>query len=635
MTDPWWQQGSDRPVPGPIIDHWPALPELVPADPRAVVAEVSGRQRGFTPDWHPTAGDPGVVLTHAFATAASLVAGQVNRLPEAMARRLASMAGLGLGSAVSAAAIVVVGIELTAPAAVALPERAVLLGPPRPGGSASVFETVRALTVVPATVGAVVGQVGTAARVLEGEAAITPFDLPAFGTSPTPGNRLWLGITPGPDTTTLTLHLALAADVSSSSALTAVAWTALVQGGESPVTVMIDETIGLTRSGIVELRLPDAWRAERHPSADGPLQPHRWLSVRLVGGGYSQPPRLTGVRVNAVRVDGVQTLTDEPIEPLIDPTEPDGRPVYRLRQTPIIAGSVVLEVDSGLSTDPFGLDQPDRATSAEWNEVASLAGRRPEDRVFSVDPTTGQLQFPGPARGAFRRVTARRYRVGGGVVDFPAGTTLALRDNVATLTSAAALTAGGGGAEAETAGEALRRAPAPLRSARRAVTPADYEIEALAAPGGGVARALARPGRDGDDRPRPGWVRLVVVSVRPDADGRPVPPPAALDTVARHLEAHVAPLGVRVAAVPARFAVVRVEARVTADQGAEPAALQARRRRCARRHPQPVRDDGARWSPVRRPRDVPRRPGRRLRPCRCGPSRPAARTRRATPRRLR
>ena len=94
----------------------------------------------------------------------------------------------------------------------------------------------------------------------------------------------------------------------------------------------------------------------------------------------------------------------------------------KLSQVPILAGSVVIEVDDDTGGDVFGTatDAPrQRLAASRWREVESLAGYGADDRVFTVDHDSGEVTFGDGVNGAavppgFRNVRAVRYRVGGG-----------------------------------------------------------------------------------------------------------------------------------------------------------------------------------------------------------------------------
>jgi len=155
-----------------------------------------------------------------------------------------------------------------------------------------------------------------------------------------------------------------------------------------------------------------------------------------------------------------------------------------------------------------------------------------------------------------------------------------------------------GGADAEPVADTMRRGAAQLSAGGRAVTPDDYALLALRAPGALVARAhgvagldLERPGR-----PVPGVVGVLVVPDVPATDDPPVPTPATLRAVAAHLTAAAAPAGVRVVAGPATFQRVAIDAWVVIDPEAERAGVLTAAGDALMTYLDPVRGgDGGGW----------------------------------------
>src|SRR5262249_53270748 len=143
--------------------------------------------------------------------------------------------------------------------------------------------------------------------------------------------------------------------------------------------------------------------------------PLRWLRLRIVHGQFAESPKLSFVKINVARAIAARTIRDEVLEPV-----PNSRGrQWRLSQTPILPDSLILEVDEG-----------DIAT--QWGEVSALAALGAEDKVYALDPGSGELTFGDGVHGAavpsgFRNVRAVRYRVGGGkagAVDADAVSTL-------------------------------------------------------------------------------------------------------------------------------------------------------------------------------------------------------------------
>jgi predicted phage baseplate assembly protein len=616
----WWDRdaagGPDdeaRIVPGPGPSG--VQPELVDATREAVRAAVRDRIPGYTPDWtNPDRQDAGVALVRLFGTQAEPALDRVNRLPEKVLVEHLNTAGVRRSPATAAATL----LEFT----VTPPDGASVLVPAgfqaaatRPAGQV-IYETDQDLFATPATLGAIA---------VQRDGAIEPIPLgPAgpgrafapFGREPAPGNALWLGLaattSPFPS---LSLGFVVAAapatPVASGGLVPASAqpsapllrWDVLDGGRFVPVEVERDETGGLRSSGTVRLRVPRTW-APGTPSGARPGPPLRWLRLRIAHGAFTPPaPVLSGLRLNVVRATAARTFRDEPLEPIQDAATPARRRM-RLSQVPILAGSVVIEVDDDPGTDLFGTTTG--ATASQWEEVSSLAGFGPDDQVFVVDYATGEVTFGDGVTGAavppgFRNVRAVRYRVGGGEVGaVPSGAVNSVVTALPFVTRVNNPFAATGGTDAEADADAMRRGVGELRARGRAVAPADYGLLATRAPGATVARAHGVPGLHPDfaGRPIPGVVGVLVVPPFDGTGGAPPEPTAeTLRAVAGFLTREAAPAGITVVAAPVRYRRVAVEARVVPAPDQDRASVLTRAADAVTTYLDPLRggENGAGW----------------------------------------
>lgn len=302
-----------------------------------------------------------------------------------------------------------------------------------------------------------------------------------------------------------------------------------------PLAVSGDTTRGLTTTGVVKLDIPA--RFPTHvPGAAGsgdagsppPLDDARvagqvvgWLRVRRPRGENDAIRRIRWVGANAV--GAVQQSTVQP--ELLGVGTGDPGQVHGLTQTPVVPGSVRLEVE-----------EPDGWTP--WTEVDDFTGSTPADRHFTVDPVAGLVRFGSPRTrlpqiGERIRVTS--YRCGGGRAgNVPAGAVTVLAGvGAAKVTNVLPAT---GGADAASLSEALEEVPAEVHRRDRAVTAEDFR--ALAREVSGVRRAETLANFHPDT---PTWPAAGVVSVLvfPDEDlrdpGAPAPDTELLRKVARYL----------------------------------------------------------------------------------------------------
>ena len=616
MTDVWWAGADEEAhlVPGPGPSG--VQPELVDATRDAVRAAVRDRIPGYTPDWtNPDHQDAGVALVRLFGTQAEPVLTRVNRLPEKILAEHLDTAGVRRRPATAAAAL----LEFT----VTPPDGSSVLVPAGFQAAAStpdgqlVYETDQDVYATPATLAAVAVQhAGTLEPVPLGPAGPGRAFAP-FGTDPQPGDALWLGLagTAGPFPS-LTVGFVIAAappNPAQSGGTTPLPlppepllrWDVLDGGRFVPAEVVRDETGGLLASGTVELRVPRTWTPGRPPARSAPAL--RWLRLQVAHGTFTEaPPLVSGLRLNMVAATAARTIRDEPLAPIQDPSNPTARRRMRLSQVPILAGTVVIEVDDDAATDVFGTTtNTATGTATPWQEVDSLAAYGPHDRVFVVDYTTGVVTFGDGVNGApvppgFRNVRAVRYRAGGGKAGaVAAGAINSVVTALPFVTRVNNPFPATGGGDAEPDADVMLRGVGELRARGRAVTPADYGLLAVRAPGASIARAHGVPGLHPDfaGRPIPGVVGVLVVPPPDDSGEPPVPSAATLRAVADFLSREAAPAGVTVVTGPVAFRRVAVEARVVLDADQDRAAVLARAGDAVTTYLDPLRggENGGGW----------------------------------------
>jgi predicted phage baseplate assembly protein len=603
----WWERAAapgdeGRTVPGPGPSG--TQPELVEATRERVRAEIGARLPAYTPDWtNPDRADAGVALVRLFGAQAEPVLRRLNRLPEKVLAAHLGIAGVRPLPATPATALLQFTVNPPGGESVLVPAGFQASAPPAPGtttatGQPVVFETERDLYATPATLGAVAVAESGRLALVPGAASGQGRPFAAFGARPHPGNALWIGLAGGAAPyPLLSIGLALAGSSGGAGPAPLLRWEILDGGRYLPAEVARDGTAGLTASGIVELRLPRTWGPAR-PPGPRPLPELRWLRVTVAHGAFAVPPVLTGVGLNLVPSTAVRTIRDE-VPQSVQGGPVDGRTRMRLTQVPIVPGSVVVAVEGDAEGDVFGTTA---VAPTRWREVESLAGRGPDERVFTVDHTTGELTFGDGVNGArvplgFRNVVAERYRVGGGAAGgVRAGQVKSLVTSMPFVTGVTNPLPAEGGADAEPTADVLRRGPEQLAARGRAVTAADYALLALRAPGALVARAHGVPGLDParPGVPEPGVVGVLVVPGSASGDGEqpPVPDRRTLRAVADHLAAVAAPAGVRVATGAPRYQRVAVEAWLVLDPALERAGVLARAADDITTYLHPVRGGG-------------------------------------------
>jgi predicted phage baseplate assembly protein len=172
----------------------------------------------------------------------------------------------------------------------------------------------------------------------------------------------------------------------------------------------------------------------------------------------------------------------------------------------------------------------------QWLEVPDFAGSGPDDRHFTCDSVSGEVQFGpsirhpsgeerqyGKVPQAGRWIRFTSYRTGGGVIgNVGLGTITVLKSSIPYVASVTNINAAKGGTDTETLESAKLRAPRTFMESTRAVTQEDYEKLTLKA-SNRVARAKCISGLTNANNIQPGTVRVLVVPSVVDNTGY-IPP---------------------------------------------------------------------------------------------------------------
>ncbi|MDB9316997.1 putative baseplate assembly protein [Nodularia spumigena] len=276
----------------------------------------------------------------------------------------------------------------------------------------------------------------------------------------------------------------------------------------------------------VRLHLPQIW-----PVTTFTVYRGRWLRCRVTTPGanqegYNRPPQITGLGVRSiggtVRATHSTLIQDERLG------ISNGKPgqCFQLLMTPVLERR---ENEYIVVTPPGGLPQT-------WQEVRDFADSTAQDRHYTIDAITGNVQFgplirePGqlksqtkvrsriqqsstedtvvqfsdienaqehqygaiPPRGAEIRMLA--YRTGGGKEgNVQSGAIQFLKSAFPYVASVINYKPAINGADAESLEQAVIRAPRIFRTRDRAVTAEDFEVLAQQAGAGAIARVRCLP----------------------------------------------------------------------------------------------------------------------------------------------
>ena len=563
----------------PLEDH---LPTLDDHSYDSIVAEMRSRISRYTPEWKPVwsdlnDSDPGITMLQVVAWLGEMLAYRMNQVPELTHLKFLQLLGVELRAAESAQVEITFPMRSTFPSPTTIvPQGTQVIAETAGGGPPLVFEATRALTVLRAPMTAVLAYDGSVAYESVTEANSTAAGFRPFGPTAPVGSALLLGFdgsAPFP-ATELTLQVWVAESgrrsavscglgASPSYPSATMRWSAWDGFDWTPITLLKDDTLALTRTGEIVLRTPAGLATTEIPPEAGA---RFWVRAELVTSQYERPPVVSAVRTNTMTLTQMETVRDEVLG------GSTGRPhqAFRVASTPVLAGSLDLEVDQGSGPEI-------------WTAVEDFLASGPRDSHYVLNRTTGEIRFGDGRRGAIpianvsnpgANVVARRYRYGGGTHgNVPAGALHALRNAVPGIdeNGVVNLMPSYGGRDEETLEQAKQRAPAAVQSRCRAVTSDDFEFFATQA--ANIARAKALPLRHPrfPDTEVPGVVSVIVV---PDSDEpEPRPSEGTLRTVCAYLDQRRL-LTTEVYVAPPSYQRVSIDVDVVADDSADLAAVQ-------------------------------------------------------------
>lgn len=511
-----------------------------------IVNELRARIEHYTPEWQPVwtdenHSDPGITLIQLFAWLSDMLLYRLGRVPDLNYVKFLELLGIELRSAEPAAA------ELTFPVKKDHGEAYVVVASgtqvAAEGESGPlIFETEKVLYALTAILDSVQVDDGYTLRPV-GDSNESMNGFKPFGQLVQEDSALMLGFDADMDLPEVELDLAFWVPESENVAgfydcglggsdrvPPARLYWEYWNGREwKPLKLLRDDTLAFTRSGHILLKLPAAGKVVK--DAPGGLSENRyWLRARLGRNSYETAPRILGLRTNTVPARQAETVREEVLG------GSNGRPnqVVRLGNTPVLADSLILEIDEGTGE---GWQQ--------WTVVDDFYASSADDRHVMLNRTTGEIRFGDGKNGRIpasnvsnpgASIIARTYRFGGGRPgNVAAGKIATLMTGITGIdqSGVANLRAAAGGRDEETLDAAIDRAPRSLKSKCRAVTSEDFETLAMQA--GNVSRAKALPLRHPDfpGIDIPGTITVLVV---PETDEpNPLPGEATLRNVCAYL----------------------------------------------------------------------------------------------------
>jgi predicted phage baseplate assembly protein len=529
----------------PLEDALPVIDDRRFED---LLTEVRQRIPRYAPEWRPVwndlnDNDPGITMVQVFTWLADLLVYRMNKIPALGYVKFLQLIGIELRPAAPARAEITFPVKGTHPLPfVVVPSAAQVSAESPAGGAPVVFETDRAIYALRARLASVQAfdGFGYLPVTRENEEAVDPWE--PFGPDPVDDAALLFGFDDAAPLPQAELTLMVWVDDASAGvarvscdvpagpafAPARLRWESWDGTAWRSLAALKDDTRALTRTGAVLLKLPPAGQIVPSVLGAEPA-PRAWIRARVERAQYERAPSLRAVRANTVTATQAETLRDE----VLGGSDGGRDQVLTLSRTPVLAGSLALEVDEGSGFLP-------------WRQVEDFFGAGADDAVYVLNRTSGQVTFGDGEHGHIPTATpnnrggnlvARSYRVGGGAsgnVDAKVIKTLVASIAGVDDNAVGNVFAAYGGGDEERLEEAKQRAPQAIRSRGRAVTSEDFEELAKEVPAVARAKALPLFHPDFPDVRVPGVVTLIVV---PDGAGAsPLPSEGTLRTVCAALD---------------------------------------------------------------------------------------------------
>lgn len=520
----------------PLKDHLPVI------DDRSydtLVAEARSRIPRYTPEWtNHNETDPGIIMVELFAWLTEMQIFRLAQVPELNYLKFLELIGIELEPAKAATAKLTFSVLPTFSKASTIVPAKTQISTEQPGDDGQIiFETDKALPVIRARLQNLLADDGFNFRDLSNDNLDSSVSFQPFGPAAVRDNSFMLGFDEElPETT---IHLTVWVPISENNVVvgqcfstpkiintTKLVWEYWNGREWAALTQLKDESSALTRSGDILLKGPSTGLmvAKTFGEID---TPRYWIRLRIDSSGYETPPAIIAIRPNTVNVTQAETFEFE----AVGGSNGEIDQQLRLRHSPVIAGSLLLEVDEGAGYE-------------QWQEVADFFGSAGVDPHYVLNRATGEIRFGDGTNGRVpvanarnrRNIRAVNYRAGGGKRgNVGVGKINTLLDSLNGIEANAItnLFVAAGGADEESLDAAIKRAPQAMKSRDRAVTAEDYEELAMRSTNIARARALPlyHPNYPGIDVP--GVVTVVVV---PDTDSpAPVPSEGTVQTVCAYL----------------------------------------------------------------------------------------------------
>lgn len=462
--------------------------------------EVRARIPLYTPEWTDhNLSDPGITLLELFAFMTDVILYRLNRVPEKHYIKFMELIGMRLQEAVPARAEITFWLSAPQPNPFVIPVDSEVATTRTETEDAIVFTTDRDMTIKVPELNYLMSsyiEEETEERRYAGQnvsGVLAGYDnIPVFASDPPrTDDALYFGF--DEDLSNHILGIEFEVDQAEGSGIDPrrppYFWEVLSLQEETRwerIDVDFDDTLGLNKSGLIRVHVPELRRATRNEISA------YWVRLRLdftdTDSRYSVSPRLYRLTVESwggtVNATNATRVYNEVLG------RSDGTPgqIFYLEHQPIVARAA----------GEYILVRLEDGREQRWQEVSDFSLSNAVDHHYTIESNTGEVRF-GPAlpqpNGEIKRygslppkgamIVMRSYRYGGGQSGNVAPRTInVLRTSLPYVDTVMNRKSAAGGLDAENMENAKLRVPGYLRSLQRAVTAGDFEyLTQVAAPG--------------------------------------------------------------------------------------------------------------------------------------------------------
>lgn len=335
-------------------------------------------------------------------------------------------------------------------------------------------------------------------------------------------------------------------------------WQYLAAGKENPgeeeweELQVLDETGGLTKSGILEFFVPGEMKTLQCCGSKSPLY---W--VRLLFTDGKRTPRISGFYPNCIWALQAKTVKDE----ILGSGFREAGQELELRNRPVVDADVwVNEVDWLSEGEKQALLNKNGARDVEtikdssgrisefwvrWEEVSDFSSSDGRSRHYLLDQTLGKIRFGDGMRGMIPPLGMNNikasYRTGSGEAgNLEAFSAMKLYSALKHVDAVYNPAASEGGARTESLEELVERAPVTFKHRCRAVSEEDV-IYLTKEASRKIGKVKVLSGSDEEGNRVPGLMTVLIVPDLPDP--KPVSTPEILQIVEAHLKERTSNIG--------------------------------------------------------------------------------------------